>query len=84
MKALFAVTVFSAAIILAPVAALAQDRGSDAAMGAVSGLVVGGPVGAVVGGVIGYTEGPNIAHGMGLHRHHVYYDNYGHRHYTYR
>jgi hypothetical protein len=84
MKALFAVTVFTAVIILTPVAAVAQDRGSDAAMGAASGFVVGGPVGAVVGGAVGYTEGPNIAQGMGLHRRHVYYDNYGHRHYTYR
>jgi len=83
MKALFAVAVFAAALTLAPVAALAQDRGGDAAMGAVSGLVVAGPVGAVVGGVIGYTEGPNIARGMGLHRGHVYYDKAGNRHYSY-
>jgi hypothetical protein len=83
MKTLFAVTVFTAAITLAPVAAVAQDhRGSDAAMGAASGFVVGGPVGAAVGGVVGYTEGPNIARAMGLHRHHAYYDSYGHRHYT--
>jgi hypothetical protein len=84
MKALFAVIVFTAVITLAPVAALAQDRAGDTALGAASGLVVGGPVGAVVGGVIGYTEGPNIAHGMGLRSRRVYYDNYGHRHYTYR
>jgi hypothetical protein len=82
MKALFAFT--AAVIALAPMAALAQDRPADAAMGAASGLLVGGPVGAVVGGVIGYTAGPNIADGMGLHRRHVYYDSYGHRHYTYR
>jgi hypothetical protein len=84
MKTLFALAVVTAAITLIPLAAVAQDRPGDDAMGAASGLVVAGPVGAVVGGVIGYTEGPNIAHGMGLHRGHVYYDQYGHRHYTYR
>ncbi len=84
MKTLFAVTVFTAVLVLAPIAALAQDRGTDAAMGAASGFVVGGPVGAAVGGVIGYTAGPNIAEGMGLHHRHYYYDNYGHRHYSYR
>jgi hypothetical protein len=83
MKALLAITVFIAVLTLAPIAALAQDRGTDAAMGAASGFVVGGPVGAAVGGVIGYTAGPNIARGIGLHRRHYYYDNYGHRHYTY-
>ena len=62
----------------------AQDRGTDAALGAGSGLLVGGPVGAVVGGVIGYTAGPAIAQGIGVHRRHYYYDSYGHRHYTYR
>jgi hypothetical protein len=78
--------IFAAALIfgtLAPVAAVAQDRTGDAAMGAASGLLVAGPVGAVVGGVIGYTAGPNIARGIGLQRRHYYYDQYGHRHYTY-
>jgi hypothetical protein len=84
MKTLFAITVVAAAVTLAPVAALAQQRGTDAALGAASGFVVGGPVGAAVGGVIGYTAGPTIAAGMGLHRGHYYYDSYGHRHYTYR
>jgi hypothetical protein len=85
MKTLRVVATFTTLLALAPVAALAQDhRGSDAAMGAASGFVVGGPIGAAVGGVIGYTAGPNIAQGMGLHRRHYYYDNYGHRHYTYR
>ena len=86
MKTLFAATVFTftTMLALALIAALAQDRGTDAAMGAASAFVVGGPVGAAVGGVIGYTAGPNIAQGMGLKRRHYYYDNYGHRHYTYR
>jgi hypothetical protein len=86
MKTLLVVATFTTTLLtLAPVAALAQDhRGSDAAMGAASGFLVGGPIGAAVGGAIGYTAGPNIAQGMGLHRRHYYYDNYGHRHYTYR
>ena len=84
MKTLFAVATFTAVLTLAPIAAQAEDRGTDAAMGAASGFVVGGPVGAAVGGVIGYAAGPDIAQGMGLHQRHYYYDNYGHRHYTYR
>jgi hypothetical protein len=84
MKTFFAFAIVTAAVILAPLTAVAQDRGSDAAMGAVSGLVVGGPVGAVVGGVVGYTAGPAIAQGMGLQHRHYYYDSYGHRHYSYR
>ena len=59
MKTLFAIVAFTAVLTLAPIAALAQDRGTDAAMGAASGFVVGGPVGAAVGGVIGYTAGPD-------------------------
>jgi hypothetical protein len=51
-----------------PAIALAQGRGSDAALGAVSGAVVLGPVGAVAGAVIGYTAGPSIAHSWGLRR----------------
>jgi hypothetical protein len=62
--------VLGAAIFLtfAPAIALAQGRGSDAALGAVSGAVVLGPVGAVAGAVIGYTAGPSIAHSWGLRR----------------
>jgi hypothetical protein len=81
MKAFFAVTL-AATFTLVPLAALAQDRPADAAMGAGAGFLVGGPVGAVVGGVVGYTAGPNIAQGMGMHRRDGYYDNYGHHHYT--
>src|SRR5216684_7082513 len=62
--------VLGSAIFLtfAPAMALAQGRGSDAALGAVSGAVVLGPVGAVAGAVIGYTAGPSIAHSWGLRR----------------
>jgi hypothetical protein len=62
--------VLASAIFLtfAPAIALAQGRGSDAALGAVSGAVVFGPVGAVAGAVVGYTAGPSIAHSWGLRR----------------
>jgi hypothetical protein len=55
-------------LLLAPSAALAQNRGGDAALGALSGAVVLGPVGAVAGAVIGYTAGPAIAHSWGFNR----------------
>jgi hypothetical protein len=84
MKTLFAAAAVTAAIAFTPISAFAQDRGTDAALGAGSGFLVGGPVGAVVGGVIGFTAGPNIAQGIGMHRRHYYYDSTGHRHYTYR
>jgi|SRR5450631_1415084 hypothetical protein len=62
--------VLGSAIFLtfAPAIALAQGRGSDAALGAVSGAVVFGPVGALAGAVVGYTAGPSIAHSWGLRR----------------
>jgi hypothetical protein len=55
-------------LLLAPSTALAQNRGGDAALGALSGAVVLGPVGAVAGAVIGYTAGPAIAHSWGFNR----------------
>src|SRR3954447_10477004 len=48
--------------------AMAQERGGDAALGALSGAVVFGPIGAVAGAVVGYTAGPSIAHSWGLRR----------------
>src|SRR5713226_908734 len=56
------------ALTLAPAQSWAQGRGSDAALGAVSGAVVFGPVGAVAGAVVGYTAGPSIAHSWGFRR----------------
>jgi hypothetical protein len=55
-------------LLFAPSAALAQNRGGDAALGALSGAVVLGPVGAVAGAVIGYTAGPAIARSWGFNR----------------
>jgi len=46
-------------------AAMAQERATDAALGAVSGAVVLGPVGAVAGALIGYTAGPAISRSWG-------------------
>jgi hypothetical protein len=45
-----------------------ERRGSDAALGALSGAVVFGPVGALAGAVVGYTAGPSIAHSWGFRR----------------
>ena len=53
-------------LTLVPVGALAQERGGDAALGALSGAVVFGPVGAVAGALVGYTAGPSIARSWGL------------------
>ena len=51
-----------------PLAALADERVGDAALGAVSGAVVLGPIGAVAGAAIGYAAGPAIASSWGLRR----------------
>jgi hypothetical protein len=57
------------ALSLISSAALADERrGSDAALGALSGAVVFGPVGAVAGAVVGYAAGPSIAHSWGFRR----------------
>ena len=48
-------------LLLAPSAALAQERATDAALGAVAGAVVLGPIGAVAGAFVGYSAGPSIS-----------------------
>ena len=63
MKKLLAVV--AVVVAFAPQGALAQERGGDAALGAISGAVVFGPVGALAGAVVGYTAGPAIAHSWG-------------------
>lgn len=52
-------------LLLVPSAALAQERATDAALGAVSGAVVLGPIGAVAGAFIGYSAGPSISRSWG-------------------
>ena len=64
MKILGALAVLT--VTLLPLAAHAGDRGTDAALGAVSGAVVFGPVGAVAGALVGFTAGPAIGHSWGL------------------
>ena len=54
--------------LFSTVAIADERRGSDAALGALSGAVVFGPVGAVAGAVVGYTAGPSIAHSWGFRR----------------
>jgi len=63
-------TIASVALSLALMSstAMAEERGGDAALGALSGAVVLGPIGAVAGAVIGYTAGPSISHSWGLNR----------------
>jgi len=70
MNRIITIAIVAAGIGLLPVAAGAQERLGDAALGAVSGAIVGGPIGLVAGGVVGFTAGPSIASSWGLrHRH---------------
>jgi outer membrane lipoprotein SlyB len=69
MKRLFAIAIVGTAL-LAPGAAGAGERVTDAALGAVSGALVAGPFGLVAGGVIGYAAGPDISRSMGINHHH--------------
>src|SRR6267142_72519 len=64
--------VLASAIFLtfAPAVALAEGRGGDAALGALSGAVVFGPVGLVAGAVVGFTAGPSIAQSWRANRNH--------------
>jgi hypothetical protein len=64
MKTLSVLAVLTVALL--PLAAHAGDRGTDAALGAVSGAVVFGPVGAVAGALVGFTAGPAIGHSWGM------------------
>ncbi|MGH6677787.1 MAG: DNA-directed RNA polymerase subunit N [Bradyrhizobium sp.] len=60
MKKAIAAIVLGVSLMSAP--AMAAERTTDAALGAVSGAVVLGPIGAVAGALVGYTAGPSIAH----------------------
>ena len=64
MKTLSALAVLTLALL--PMSAQAGDRGTDAAIGALSGAVVFGPVGALAGALVGFTAGPAIGHSWGL------------------
>src|SRR5215471_10679297 len=46
--------------------AIAGERATDAAIGAVSGAVVLGPIGAVAGAFIGYSAGPSMSRAWGV------------------
>jgi hypothetical protein len=52
-------------LTLVPLSAQAETRGTDAALGALSGALVFGPVGAVAGAVVGFTAGPAIGNSWG-------------------
>jgi len=62
------VAIAALALLLVPSATMAQERGGDAAIGALSGAVVLGPVGALAGAIVGYTAGPSIARSWGFRR----------------
>lgn len=62
MKRIFAIAVV--ALVMAPADLVAQERATDAALGAVAGAVVFGPVGALAGAAVGYTAGPAISRGF--------------------
>jgi hypothetical protein len=58
------------ALSLCASGAMAQERSTDAALGAVSGAIVLGPIGAVAGALIGYTAGPAISRSWGVRGRH--------------
>lgn len=59
------VAIVALALVL-PTAAMAGERATDAALGAVAGAVVLGPVGAVAGAFIGYSAGPSMSRAWGV------------------
>jgi hypothetical protein len=70
MKALGGLALVATAVVASTSAATAQERVTDAAVGAVAGAVVAGPVGFVGGGPIGYVAGPQIGCDLGVERCH--------------
>jgi hypothetical protein len=52
--------------LMVSTSAVAGERATDAALGAVSGAVVLGPIGAVAGALIGYTAGPSMSRAWGV------------------
>jgi hypothetical protein len=55
-----------ALVLTVSTGAVAGERVTDAALGAVSGAVVLGPIGAVAGAFIGYSAGPSISRAWGV------------------
>ncbi len=52
--------------LMVSTAAVAGERATDAALGAVSGAIVLGPIGAVAGAFIGYSAGPSMSRAWGV------------------
>jgi hypothetical protein len=73
MKAILASAAVITAVAMMPATASAGERVGDAALGALAGGLVFGPVGAIAGAAVGYTNGPGIAHGLGVHHHYRHY-----------
>lgn len=82
MRMIYAAAALAAGLALTPVAAAAQERIVDGALGAGAGALVGGPVGAIVGGAVGFTAGPHIARGMGVHHRSYRHHSSRHKHRT--
>jgi hypothetical protein len=55
-----------AVAMMVSTAAVAGERATDAALGAVSGAIVLGPIGAVAGAFIGYSAGPSMSRAWGV------------------
>src|ERR1700754_1221381 len=58
--------VIAALALTVSTGAIAGERATSAALGAVSGAVVLGPIGAVAGAFIGYSAGPSMSRAWGV------------------
>src|SRR5262249_59392903 len=52
--------------LMVSTSAIAGERTTDTALGAVAGAVVLGPIGAAAGAFIGYTAGPSMSRAWGV------------------
>ena len=84
MRKILTAAMIAGALSAVPVAASAQDRLVNGALGAGAGALVGGPVGAVVGGAIGWGAGRQIGNALGVNGHRYHRRHYHRRAYRHR